>query len=61
MRKEKVHSRSVTYGVPASEDCENASVVYNLIEQELSGSFSMGRIATDNIALCESLSQAAAK
>ena len=27
MRKEKVHSRSVTYGVPASEDCENASEI----------------------------------
>ena len=43
------------------EDCSLANVVYNLIDQELSGEFSMGRITPDNIALCESLSQAAAK
>ncbi len=43
------------------DDCENATGVYDLIEQELSGSFDLVRIAGDNVALCETLSQAAAK
>jgi peptidyl-prolyl cis-trans isomerase A (cyclophilin A) len=43
------------------DDCSHANVVYNLIDQELSGSFPMGRISQDNVALCESLSQAAAQ
>lgn len=41
------------------DDCENATGVYNLIEQELSGSFSLVRIANDNVSLCQSLSAAA--
>ena len=43
------------------DDCENATGVYDLIEQELTGSFDMVRITGDNVPLCESLSQAAAK
>jgi len=39
------------------EDCKNATAVYDLIEQELSGSFDLVRIAADNVALCQSLSQ----
>lgn len=42
-------------------DCENATVNYDLINQNLTGSYSMKRISTDNVALCESLSQAASK
>jgi cyclophilin family peptidyl-prolyl cis-trans isomerase len=61
--------QSVTTSAPNSygtmtisfADCSNANVVYNLIDQELSGAFSMGRLTTDNVALCETLSQAAAR
>jgi cyclophilin family peptidyl-prolyl cis-trans isomerase len=61
--------QDVTNSAPSSygtmtinfEDCSNANVVYNLIDQELSGSFTMGRISQDNVALCETLSQAAAR
>ena len=41
-------------------DCSNATATYNLIEQELSGTFPLARVATDNVALCQSLSTAAA-
>jgi len=38
------------------ESCSLAHVSYNLIQQQLSGSFDINRITPDNIALCESLS-----
>ena len=41
------------------EDCANATVVYNLIAQGLSGSFPLSRISTENIALCQRLSNEA--
>jgi cyclophilin family peptidyl-prolyl cis-trans isomerase len=40
-------------------DCSNATATYNLIEQELSGTFPLVRVAVDNVGLCQSLSQAA--
>lgn len=42
-------------------DCSNATATYNLIEAQLSGSFPLVRVATDNVALCQSLSSAAAQ
>ncbi len=56
-----VNSDANSYGtvILSFQDCSNIDVDFDLIEQELSGSFSMGRIAGDNIALCQSLSQAA--
>jgi cyclophilin family peptidyl-prolyl cis-trans isomerase len=58
-----VNSAPTTYGSMTIifQDCSNASVEYNLIAQELSGSFTMGRISADNIALCQSLSLSATK
>jgi len=41
------------------EDCANATVVYNLIAQGLSGSFPLIRISSENIALCQRLSNEA--
>ncbi|MCF6319463.1 MAG: peptidylprolyl isomerase [Proteobacteria bacterium] len=58
-----VNSDANSYGtvILSFQDCSNIDVDFDLIEQELSGSFSMGRIAGDNIALCQSLSQAVAQ
>ena len=33
-------------------DCSNATATYNLIEQELSGTFPLVRVAVDNVGLC---------
>ncbi len=41
------------------EDCANATVVYNLIAQGISGSFPLSRISSENIALCQRLSNEA--
>ncbi len=58
-----INSDPSSYGsvVLHFQDCSNIDLDYNLIDQELSGTFSMIRVATDNVSLCESLSQAAAK
>lgn len=38
------------------EDCSNATVDYTLTDQELSSSFPIQRLLSDNVALCERLS-----
>ena len=44
-------SMSITF-----DSCSSARVSYNLIQQQLSGSFDISRITQDNVALCERLS-----
>jgi peptidyl-prolyl cis-trans isomerase A (cyclophilin A) len=58
-----INTEANTYGTATINfaDCSNATVSYELYEQQLTGTFPMVRIASDNVALCESLSQAAAK
>ena len=41
------------------EDCENATLTYELTDPELMGSIALTRIALDNVALCEALNLAA--
>jgi len=57
--QEVTNSAEGTYGAMTISftDCSHATVTYNLIDQALSGSFPMVRISSDNVALCESLSQ----
>jgi hypothetical protein len=42
------------------EDCNSAVLTYDLIDAELSGMVAIQRIANDNVATCEALSQPAA-
>ena len=53
-----VNSDSGSYGTLTAEinNCSEMNISYNLTEQELSGEFSMIRISSDNVALCEVLS-----
>jgi len=52
------NSAASTYGTMTITfiDCSNATVEFNFIQQELNGTFSIQRISTDNVALCERLS-----